>query len=75
MNIIVNWLESIIQFFFMLIKLVMMVLGGIANLGTVLMESINVLMEVSDFLPPVVGTALYAVLGIMLTLRILGALM
>ena len=74
MNIIVNWLMSLVQFIFMLFKFLLMVIGGLTNLGTILMESVNVLMEVIDFLPLVVRTTFMAVLGIMVTLRILGAI-
>lgn len=75
MNLILNWFESLIQFFFMIFKLVGWFLGGLINLGTVLMESVNVFMEVMDFLPPTAAMSLAAVCGILVTLRILGAVM
>lgn len=74
MNIIINWCESLVQCVMSLFQLVFMMISGLINLGTILMESVNVLMEVTDFLPSVVGTAFFAVLGIMVTLRLLGAL-
>ena len=74
MNIIINWCQSLVELVFSLFKLIFMMLSGLVNLGTILMESVNVLVEVTDFLPPVVGTVFFAVLGILVTFRILGAL-
>lgn len=74
MGVIINWIESVVQFFFMLFKLIVWLLGGVANLGIVLTESVNILMEVMDFLPDVVSTCLVAVCGILVTLRIIEAL-
>lgn len=74
MNLIINWIESIVQFFFMLFKLLGWVLGGLLNLGTVLMETVNVFTEVMDFLPDAVSMSLVSFCAILVTLRILGAI-
>lgn len=72
MGVIVAWLESLIQSFFMVFKFIGWLLGGLVNLGTVMTESINIFSEILDILPEVVVSTMVAICGGLIVFRILG---
>lgn len=72
MNVILSWLESIIQVVFMLIKLVFWILRGLFNMITMMTESINIFSEILGFLPGTVVSVMLALCALLIVLRILG---
>lgn len=72
MGVIISWLESLVQSIFMVIQFVFWLLGGLVNLGTVMMESINIFAEILRFLPATVTSTMVAVCGGLVVFRIFG---
>lgn len=72
MQVIISWLESLVQSIFMGIQFIFWLLGGLVNLGTVMTESINIFAEILGFLPGVVTSTMVAVCGGLIVFRIFG---
>lgn len=72
MGAIVAFLESLIQSVFMIIQFIFWLLGGLVNLGTMMTESINIYAEILQFFPSVITSALVAICGGLVVLRIFG---
>ena len=72
MNVIISWLESLVQSVLSCIKFVFWLLGGLVNLGTVMTESINIFAEILEFLPGIVTSTMIAVCGGLIVFRIFG---
>lgn len=72
MGVIMAWLESLVQSFFMVFKFIGWLLGGLVNLGTIMTESINIFSEILDILPYSIASTLIAICGGLVVFRILG---
>lgn len=72
MNVIITWLESLVQSVFMAIKMLLWTFQGLLNFGTVLMGSVNILAEVMEILPAIVASSIMSACAILVVLRILG---
>lgn len=72
MNVIITWLESLVQSIFMIIKMGLWLMQGLLNFGTLLLGSVNILAEVMDILPAVVASSIMSACAILVILRIIG---